>query len=524
MVEASAVQEDKIAALERSLAQQAAGLAQQSAQLAALQQQQNELARLRDVAENIVPNTGPFPPERPNTGTARRRNRPVGSEPGAGGDLSPRAASPPPYIPEGMPTGPMRPGYIPALQRYGMVEGKRSRSPPMVDPNPMPELQMPGASANGDGEEKDVLDRAEEEGPSVKSKLVALASGIEAASNELAGVRVASVIALDEAFEQADRLFENEPEFKKKVRGLLLKTARATSRVNETTQALENAVGEFIESVPVTVLPAFDEALKEVTTLRRQLKEESRKLQYEEKLEPITRSVFRLSMQEFERMHDGAMLEQRFLFRDAVGRYEAEAKGKELGWSKIEAELSSQIRHQAGEIERLRQELHEAQKMSSGLEERKRKELADAQRAGEKAMQKLGLDLEGLMLKREEEQKQKEEELKELQMEKKAETEKLMREVDRMRKAQQQALKVGDTNPNKQRQMLFYESMKPPGTGERKESISWRGVGGESDAPASPQSKMKKAVGATKSIAFVAKLKQQSGGAASPTRRPNSSR
>ena len=86
---------------------------------------------------------------------------------------------------------------------------------------------MPGASANGDGEEKDVLDRAEEEGPSVKSKLVALASGIEAASNELAGVRVASVIALDEAFEQADRLFENEPEFKKKVRGLLLKTARA---------------------------------------------------------------------------------------------------------------------------------------------------------------------------------------------------------------------------------------------------------------------------------------------------------
>ena len=94
----------------------------------------------------------------------------------------------------------------------------------------------------------------------------------------------------------------------------------------------------------------------------------------------------------------------------------------------------------------------------------------------------------------------------------------------RLRKAQQQALKVGDTNPNKQRQMLFYESMKPPGTGERKESISWRGVGGESDAPASPQSKMKKAVGATKSIAFVAKLKQQSGGAASPTRRPNSSR
>ena len=132
-------------------------------------------------------------------------------------------------------------------------------------------------------------------------------------------------------------------------------------------------------------------------------------------------------------------------------------------------------------------------------------------------MKKMGLDLEGLMVKREQEQREREEEIRELQMEKKAETEKLMREMDRMRKAQQQALKMGDANPSKQRQMLFYESMKPPGTGDRPESISWRGVSGDPGA-AAPQNKKAAGGGAAKSIAFVAKLKQGA------PRRPNSSR
>ena len=528
-----------IATLEHTLAQQAATLARQAAALAAVEQQQMRLAGLqlmlppemRDGLPNqrgghpIGPSRGsgsiaatPSNPTnaylytRPNSApiapTATSHPPPWALGP-TGSGRSPRHVPAPPLPPSSEThVGPRRPVYVSSLQRYALVHTKPTSEPHMLSPTEQ-DLESEAIKELTEEDAKKEMD-------GVGPKLHDMSRGIRAANAAMFKERANALGTHDAVFKEADEYFKNDKKSKMAVRAILLKTSRAASRVYELAQSVEREVDHFNEKVPVFVLPAFDQSLKEVSKLQKQLRSHQEKVYHKEKLEMMTRSTFRLALAEAERQLETALAACHTQITEQENAFERRMANETRQKANTIATLEQEVIAMRKENMKLQVELEKEREDSAFQILKLQQDVKNLTSTVGSQKNKLSMDTQGWQRKIDEERKKAEEDRERLERQRVEERASLERASARLKRVQEEALKLND--PVKARQFLYFESMKPPEPkyGEiapPRSSLSWRGVDDKFDANADPKARTRATLdaltaAASKSVASVSQSKK----------------
>ena len=237
----------------------------------------------------------------------------------------------------------MRPAYVPHLQRYGSNDGPSSAPPSARRPAtaaaartaptpPMTGNQIRGGitspraaaskSASKSGASSGPADQsgtgvtlvgrrvpvpkksvqihlAEE--ASIRSKLDEMSVGMCNKAGALAEARRNAGAVQDEVFDQVDKVFGNNLENRQIVRAMILKTARAHSRVHMIAHGVESELSAFIQLVPPYLVQCFDEILGNKAKLQDTVDKCDERVKAARDEQFACQLIFTRTLEEFER-------------------------------------------------------------------------------------------------------------------------------------------------------------------------------------------------------------------------------